>query len=421
MGSTNKTDNLKLSQFIDDDKPTFRGDYNSDMAKIEAGFDSVRADIAQTETTAGSALSIANDAKTRAEAAKATADSANSSATNANAGLDAVNTILDGLDARFSAINSAYTKTESDIRFVKSADANKHAIFIGSSNVTIEALWTADLCNEMGWIHHNYAVGGGGFTFGAPYAFSNQVARAIADNNYDHDKVGFVMVVDAGNDIRNMHTTVGYADPLWTQIRSEFPNAEIYCVPVLWGITADNLISERMLNLTKVVDELRDSCLANGVHFINNSWTWHYDKSSWMSAGTVHYTANGYALIKNMIKAYLRGDDTIRNMGRVLLPSAGAKIANLAVYGSRTDNIVTLNGTFKTNGASETYFESGVPLIAVPEGLRPREAIFASMLAYNQTIYNVQIQPYGDMLSWTSGQGFRHNETYAVNITYPIW
>ena len=37
MGSTNTTDYLELSQFTDDDKPTFRGDYNGDMNKINGG------------------------------------------------------------------------------------------------------------------------------------------------------------------------------------------------------------------------------------------------------------------------------------------------------------------------------------------------------------------------------------------------
>lgn len=35
MASTNKTQNLELSQYIGTDKPTYLGDYNSDMAKID--------------------------------------------------------------------------------------------------------------------------------------------------------------------------------------------------------------------------------------------------------------------------------------------------------------------------------------------------------------------------------------------------
>ena len=35
MASTNKTTNYELSQYIGSDKPTYLGDYNSDMSKID--------------------------------------------------------------------------------------------------------------------------------------------------------------------------------------------------------------------------------------------------------------------------------------------------------------------------------------------------------------------------------------------------
>lgn len=37
MASTNKTTNYELSQYVGSDKPTYLGDYNSDMLKIDAG------------------------------------------------------------------------------------------------------------------------------------------------------------------------------------------------------------------------------------------------------------------------------------------------------------------------------------------------------------------------------------------------
>ena len=36
MGSTDKTPNLNLSQFLDGDKPDWLTDYNGDMAKVDA-------------------------------------------------------------------------------------------------------------------------------------------------------------------------------------------------------------------------------------------------------------------------------------------------------------------------------------------------------------------------------------------------
>lgn len=42
MASTNKTTNLQLSQYVGLDKPTYLGDYNSDMLKIDTGFGEIR-------------------------------------------------------------------------------------------------------------------------------------------------------------------------------------------------------------------------------------------------------------------------------------------------------------------------------------------------------------------------------------------
>lgn len=36
MSATNHTEHYELSQYTDDDRPTYRGDYNSDMSKIDA-------------------------------------------------------------------------------------------------------------------------------------------------------------------------------------------------------------------------------------------------------------------------------------------------------------------------------------------------------------------------------------------------
>lgn len=53
MSSTNKTTNYQLSQFVSDDKPAWLGDYNQDMAKIDAGMkENDDAITAQSQTIA---------------------------------------------------------------------------------------------------------------------------------------------------------------------------------------------------------------------------------------------------------------------------------------------------------------------------------------------------------------------------------
>lgn len=62
MSSTNKTTNYKLSQYIGTDKPTYLGDYNGDMQKIDAQM-KANADSASNATSAaGAAQAVAEKA-----------------------------------------------------------------------------------------------------------------------------------------------------------------------------------------------------------------------------------------------------------------------------------------------------------------------------------------------------------------------
>lgn len=64
MSSTNKTTNYQLSQYIGTDKPTYLGDYNGDMLKIDTQMKK-NADSASSATaSAGSALSKAENVET---------------------------------------------------------------------------------------------------------------------------------------------------------------------------------------------------------------------------------------------------------------------------------------------------------------------------------------------------------------------
>lgn len=75
MASTGKTTNYELSQFIGTDKPSWLGDYNGDMLKIDTALGSINA----TATTAQSGVASAQSA---ASAAQQTANAAQQKATN---------------------------------------------------------------------------------------------------------------------------------------------------------------------------------------------------------------------------------------------------------------------------------------------------------------------------------------------------
>lgn len=74
MSSTNKTPNYKLSQYIGTDKPTYLGDYNGDMSKIDN-------QLKENADSASNAASAAGAAQAVAEKASQSVQSLNDSVT----------------------------------------------------------------------------------------------------------------------------------------------------------------------------------------------------------------------------------------------------------------------------------------------------------------------------------------------------
>lgn len=62
MSSTNKTANYNLSQYIGTDKPTYLGDYNSDMLKIDNQLKANADSASNAASAAGAAQAVASEA-----------------------------------------------------------------------------------------------------------------------------------------------------------------------------------------------------------------------------------------------------------------------------------------------------------------------------------------------------------------------
>lgn len=83
FASTNKTANYNLSQYVGSDKPTYLGDYNSDMSKIDTQMKTNSTTISEVNTKAELAKTTADTALQNADLAQTTADEANTTATSA--------------------------------------------------------------------------------------------------------------------------------------------------------------------------------------------------------------------------------------------------------------------------------------------------------------------------------------------------
>lgn len=83
MAHTNSTSNYELSQFVGTDKPTFLGDYNGDMQKIDAAIKGAKDTADGASTTANAASALATSASETATQAATDAASASANATTA--------------------------------------------------------------------------------------------------------------------------------------------------------------------------------------------------------------------------------------------------------------------------------------------------------------------------------------------------
>lgn len=84
MGSTNKTTNLQLPQWIGTDKPTFLGDMNDAFLKIDNGYSEIQDSATTAESQSGQAVSKATEALSKADTAQQTAETAQNTANTAS-------------------------------------------------------------------------------------------------------------------------------------------------------------------------------------------------------------------------------------------------------------------------------------------------------------------------------------------------
>lgn len=143
MSSTNKTNYYDLSQYIGTDKPTYLGDYNSDMSKIDGAIHGVQETATTANQTAGSAEAKVNVANQSIESLKSRVGVVEGSVSN----LEEKNTLQDNLiseakssaeRANTTANNALQTANNANVK-VDSAKFNGWKSFTNiHSNLTID-------------------------------------------------------------------------------------------------------------------------------------------------------------------------------------------------------------------------------------------------------------------------------------------
>ncbi len=108
MAHTNHTTNYEFSQFVGTDKPTFLGDYNGDMQKIDTAIKGAKDTADGASTTANAASALATTASQTASQASTDAATASANATTAlNTANNATTTAQNASTAAQSASTTA--------------------------------------------------------------------------------------------------------------------------------------------------------------------------------------------------------------------------------------------------------------------------------------------------------------------------
>lgn len=110
MGSTNKTEYLKLPQWIGTDQPTWLGDMNDAFLKIDGGFNTISGEASTATSIAGNAVQTATNAKNTADTAQGAAETAQNTAEEAEQTANSVKTSVTNLTQRVQTVENDINK-----------------------------------------------------------------------------------------------------------------------------------------------------------------------------------------------------------------------------------------------------------------------------------------------------------------------
>lgn len=119
MAATNETTNYKLPLFADNDQPTWLGDFNGAMGKIDAGMNTIGANASTALSAANNAVNRVGQVENTIAAVQATADNAYSLSAANEKGIGALDGQVAQLESKFpitsgSLANGAVTAPKLD-------------------------------------------------------------------------------------------------------------------------------------------------------------------------------------------------------------------------------------------------------------------------------------------------------------------
>ena len=161
--------------------------------------------------------------------------------------------------------------------------------------------WAYMLAQKLGWTLHNYAVAGAGYIT-PNTTYMSEFNTAKADTSYNHDDVSLVVIGGSRN------TNDGYSGNLKTaaqeffqKVSTEYPNARIIAVPLLWDKTPES--GYWRYNAASIAE----AAILAGVESIPWAWTWNLGRENAFDDDDTHPNELGTNVIVNYIMRYMLG------------------------------------------------------------------------------------------------------------------
>lgn len=398
MASTNKTEALGLSQFIDTDKPTWRGDYNGDMRKLDvraqedtSKFNSMETRIKQAETTVDADHKVVTQIDQKIGEAESRAKA------------DAASQVAKCYDDLFTKVSDRYTKAQSDSRYMlkNAATPDVCAVIVGTSNVT-QGKWPTLMCKAMGITEKNFAVGGTGMTDGANN-FSVQLNRAIADGSFSNNDVKYVVIADCGNDAMAGKDVYNGIVSLITDARRAFPNARIVVFSAVWAWSNLHALLKSKNGLANCLSTLQEVCGNYGAEYVGTEF-WCLGYSKYFTEGEIHLNSTGDTRFATLAGNYLQ-------YGNEPVPVSQNYRIGLSGGASHTDTPLTLRlngGIVSLSGViSGQSIATGADLGMIPEWAAPRADVNANARGGASGTEDIpfQIHPNQHLQTWKGWSG----------------
>ncbi len=400
MASTNKTDALGLSQFIDTDKPTWRGDYNGDMRKL---------DVRAQEDT-----SKFNSFETRIKAAETTVDADHKAVAQIDTKIgeaesrakeDAAKQVSKCYDDLFGKVSDRYTKAQSDARYIlkNAASPDVCAVIVGTSNV-VQGKWPTLMCRAMGITEKNFAVGGTGMVNGANN-FSVQLNRAIADGSFNNNDVKYVIIADCGNDAMANNDVYNGLVSLISDAKRAFPNARVVVFSAVWAWSDLHSLLRSKNGLAVCLGTMQEVCGNYGAEYVGTEF-WCLGYSKYFTESEIHLNSTGDTRFATLAGNYLQyGNEPVPVSTNYRVGLSGLNHDQSAPLTLRMNGgIVSLSGIVDSSGSA---IGDGHDWGMIPEWAAPRCSVNlqATGGSDGRTPIVTQVHANQHIQSWTGFTG----------------